>query len=104
MKRDEDNARLKVIWDQPCQFIAFPLRKRIGKVRRVAEVYDSKRGNDRKSYWNRTVDTLGDQLDALGYDEAAINRELQTFTQAVKAELDRMRGAPPTSQNPDGAA
>lgn len=76
----------------------------IGKVRRVAEVYDSKRGNDRKSYWNRTVDTLGDQLDALGYDEAAINRELQTFTQAVKAELDRMRGTPPTSRNPDGAA
>jgi hypothetical protein len=46
-------------WTPPCRIIAFPMAKRVGKVRRVAEVLSAKRGAAATNCWKQMVTTLG---------------------------------------------
>lgn len=89
-----------------CQMIPFPLKARVAKVRRVAEVYQRKDGNDRKAYWRTEVNRLGDHLEALGFDDAQIDCQLEEFKQAVQAEINRryLVGSSSRGDNPKGAA
>ncbi|TIN79746.1 DUF6074 family protein [Mesorhizobium sp.] len=45
-------------WKPPCQVIVFPLAKRMGKVRRVADILAEKHGAAAKSYWKQTILTM----------------------------------------------
>ncbi|OWV87344.1 hypothetical protein ATY75_03270 [Rhizobium sp. N122] len=89
-----------------CQMIPFPLKARVAKVRRVAEVYQRKDGNDRKAYWRSEINRLGDQLEVLGIDEAHIDAQLDEFKRAVQAEINRryLVGSNNKGDNPKGAA
>jgi hypothetical protein len=89
-----------------CQMIPFPLKARTAKVRRVAEVYQRKNGNDRKAYWRSEINRLGDQLDALGIDGDVIDAQLDAFKEAVQGEINRryVFGRPTQGDNPKGAA
>ena len=55
-------------WTPPRKTIAFPLAKRVGKVRRCAEVLDGKHGRDADAYWSRIVRDLACHLEAIGCD------------------------------------
>lgn len=92
-------------WKPECKIIAFPLNKRVGKIRRVAEVWSRKRGGDQKSYWGTQLNTLGRTLERIGYSEEQINAELDLFRDAVSSQISRMRavGIAP-EKDPKGAA
>jgi hypothetical protein len=88
-------------WKPPCQVIAFPLAKRIGKVRRVADILAEKHGAAAKSYWKQTILTMAGQMQRAGVDQDAIGRELRSFHDAVQQELCRRGGH---RQRPGGNA
>lgn len=89
-----------------CQMIPFPLKARVGKVRRVAEVYQKKAGNDRAAYWRSEINRLADQLEALGFDGVEIDDQLGEFKQAVQSEINRryIFGASSQGDSPKGAS
>ncbi|NTF43086.1 DUF6074 family protein [Rhizobium rhizogenes] len=90
-----------------CQMIPFPLKARVGKVRRVAEVYQRKTGNDQAAYWRTEVQRLGDHLAELGFEYDLINSELGEFKRAVQSEIDRRHldgRSGQSGNNPKGAA
>ena len=89
-------------WAPPRTVLVFPLAKRAGKVRRVAEVLACKRGPAAASYWKKTVDTLADQMKRAGLAATTINAELRSFHDAVQAELCR-RSRQPHGQSGDAA-
>lgn len=89
-----------------CRMIPFPLSARVGKVRRVAEVYERKTGNDRESYWRVQVTGMRDALQSAGISPDDVNKELTGFKRAVLSELHR-RSSHDVQQgdgNPRGAA
>lgn len=89
-----------------CQIIPFPLKSRVGKVRRVAEVLRSTPHQPtRDSYWLRTVGQLKDKLESLGLDDKLIREEIGGFRSAVQAyasNIDHIERRAPDA--PDGAA
>jgi len=74
-----------------CEFKVFPLARRVGKVRRVAEVYGRKTGNDATGYWRQQTGQMAESLQDLGVPAEEILRQLDAFKQAVRAELIRSR-------------
>lgn len=93
-------------WEPPCKLIAFPLTARIGKVRRCAEVLETKQGNDATGYWRHQVRLMVDQLEKAGTSPDEINRQIAEFQQAVQNELVRRsyEGQSADNNNPKGAA
>lgn len=55
-----------------CQLIAFPLVRRVGKIRRVAEVLEGKHGAEAAGYWRVQVRNLAEGLAQCGYPEDRI--------------------------------
>ncbi|WP_185928131.1 DUF6074 family protein [Mesorhizobium sp. M6A.T.Ce.TU.016.01.1.1] len=53
-------------WNPPCLVIAFPMAKRVGKVRRVAEVLSVKRGAAATNYWKQVVAPWADRRNVPG--------------------------------------
>ncbi|MDF3216277.1 MULTISPECIES: DUF6074 family protein [Mesorhizobium] len=88
-------------WNPPCMLIAFPMAKRIGKIRRVAEVLSARRGAAATNYWKQMVATMGGQMQRAGFDRDTINRELREFHDAVQRELWLRSGH---GQRPGGSA
>ncbi|MCV3764047.1 DUF6074 family protein [Rhizobium sp. TRM95796] len=77
-------------WKPVCSVVAFPLKKRIGKVRRVAGVFNEKSEKQRLWYWRTQVAQLSDQLQRIGYGEERIEEEIEAFRVAVSRELSMM--------------
>jgi hypothetical protein len=73
----------------PCKLIVFPLRKRVSRVRRVAEVLLRKNGKAADSYWRQVSVALDAQMMRAGIGLDERRRELAAFHQAVQAELQR---------------
>ncbi|WP_430981663.1 DUF6074 family protein [Mesorhizobium ciceri] len=73
----------------PCVVICFPMRRRVGKIRRTAELLLDRRGRAADHYWRQTVAGVVGQLTRAGLTEAAIRTEVQTFSDAVQEELRR---------------
>lgn len=88
-------------WTPPRQVIAFPLARRVGKVRRVAEVLSTKRGGAAVHYWRTTIGTMAGQMERAGIDPDVIRLELRAFHDAVQTELCRLGGH---GQRPGGSA
>ncbi|RVH37649.1 DUF6074 family protein [Sinorhizobium meliloti] len=93
-------------WDPPCKIIAFPLINRVGKIRRCAEVLESKNGRDADGYWRHQIRLLAEQLGRSGCDEAEVRQQIYEFQQAVQNELVRRTFEAPAkgNGNPQGAA
>lgn len=88
-------------WIPPVQVIPFPLAANVGKVRRVAEVLDTKHGKAADAYWGRTVQPMADRLARAGITQAEVDRQIAQFTDAVQQELNRLAFVRPSSRNPD---
>jgi hypothetical protein len=85
------------------EVIIFPLNRRIGKVPHVALLYSRRSGKDADSYWRTTWNRLFQQLRKLGLPHDQAMREMEAFTEAVRAELTRITFFT-NSNRPDGAA
>lgn len=88
-------------WPAPCKVLVFPLDKRVGRVRRVAEKLLQKKGFMADAYWRQTVTTLEGQMVRQGIPEAEIDRQLLAFFDAVRAEIIRLSHS---GKNSGGAA
>ncbi len=93
-------------WQPPCKLIAFPLIKRIGKIRRCAEVLEGKHGKDAEGYWRQQVRYMAEQLERTGCGPDEVRRQVAEFQQAVQCEMVRRsyEGQPIGNHDPRGAA
>ncbi|MDG3577148.1 DUF6074 family protein [Rhizobium sp. YJ-22] len=88
-----------------CQMIPFPLNRRVGKVRRVAEVLMRRAGKEQQAYWKTELNRLCAGLADLGFAEPEIHSQLRSFRAAVEFEIRRQSiSASPAGNNPKGAA
>jgi Family of unknown function (DUF6074) len=73
-------------WYSSPKVIPFPCSRRIGKVRRVAEVLSRKANcpKDATTYWKRIITDLERQMTKAGIDPDRIETELQQFRTACK--------------------
>lgn len=92
-------------WKPVCSVVAFPLERRVGKIRRVAGVFSEKSEKQRLPYWRAQVSQLSDQLERIGYPEKRIEQEIEAFRVAVSRELSMMTYQRLSrANNPKGAA
>lgn len=77
-------------WTPPRKVLAFPLAKRIGRIRSVAEKLSRKHGFMAETYWKQTVSTLRGQMERVGIPDDEIEAELRSFFFAVQEEMTRM--------------
>lgn len=76
-------------WNRPPKVIPFPCSKRVGKIRRVAEVLSKKSDcpKDASIYWNRILSDLERQMAKAGVDPEQIATELQEFKTACRCAM-----------------
>lgn len=91
---------------EACKMFVFPLARRVGKVRRVAEVYQRQQGKAQSSYWRTQTNGMWDQLEELGFTVDQITEQLDGFKTAVQCEINRrhFEGRDQGGNNPRGAA
>lgn len=82
-------------WTPPsAEVIPFPVARRVGKIRRTAQLVDESTDKAARAHWNRTVDDLTRQMARAGIPPEHIEAELRAFSGAVLAELaKRSQGA-----------
>jgi hypothetical protein len=79
-------------WEPPRQVIPFPTRLRTGHARKVAEQLAQARTNrEADSKLTRACQTLKRQMHAAGIPDDEIERQHQTFLQAISVECSRIR-------------
>jgi hypothetical protein len=69
------------------EVIAFPAKNRIADVKRCATMLDRLHGVEANDFWRRECRELAAYLTELGYEDAAMRREVMEFQNAVQAEL-----------------
>jgi hypothetical protein len=74
-----------------CEVKPFPLAQRVGKIRRVAEIYGRKSGKDATGYWRQQITNLGESLAAVGVSPDEVERQLVAFKEAVQSEMARRK-------------
>lgn len=67
--------------------IPFPLERRIGKVRRAAEVLSGKSRRAADVYWRQLLFGMAREMGRAGLSREAIESQLRDFHSAVQAEL-----------------
>ena len=86
-------------WQPPRKVIPFPAAKRAGKIQRVAEVLERKRGRDANHYWRQIAGGMQSQMEKAGIPPDTIADEMRAFFHAVQAEMERRayrdHGTPP---------
>ena len=105
-KQKDTNQMNLFDWVPHRQVLAFPLARRIGKIRRTAEVLERKQGKDADAYWLSQCRALADHLLSLGYSEIEMHQEIIAFQSTVQAELVRRShgGRVAGGNDPRGAA
>lgn len=85
--------RLPVVPWQPtmCHIVPFPAKKRVGKIRRTAEILGGRQGKGADHYWQQVVTGLRSQMKKSGLAPAIIESELRGFADAVFAKLSSSR-------------
>lgn len=76
-------------WRPPCQVVPFPLERRIGKIRRTAEVLGERHGKGADHYWKQVVSGIASQMQRAGVPADVIAFEIRQFSEAVQLELVR---------------
>ncbi|HMF69740.1 MAG TPA: DUF6074 family protein [Phyllobacterium sp.] len=75
----------------PCQIIAFPLTKRVAKVRDVAaKLMEKATDRQAEAYRNQIADTLFRHLERIGVPEDEQDEQVGAFFTAVELELSRL--------------
>ncbi|CAN7248698.1 DUF6074 family protein [Phyllobacterium sp. LjRoot231] len=75
----------------PCQIIAFPLTKRVAKVRDVAaKLMEKATDRQAEAYRNQIADMLFRHLDRIGIPEDEQDEQVGAFFTAVELELSRL--------------
>lgn len=70
------------------QILVFPHKKRLSKIRRVAEVLNSKpTAKAKDSYWQGIIDHLHEQMKKAGIPDNTIDQELASFSNEVQKML-----------------
>lgn len=70
--------------------VAFPIRNRLGDIKRCAAMLDSLHGVEANDFWRNECRALAAKLTALGYDDAAMRHEVMEFQAAVQDQLMAM--------------
>ncbi|MGI6854372.1 DUF6074 family protein [Mesorhizobium sp. 1B3] len=66
-----------------CVVIPFPAAKRVGKIRRTAEVLAEKTGRGADHYWKQVLAGMRSQMVAASLAEEVIEAELRAFADQV---------------------
>ncbi|MEW9837300.1 DUF6074 family protein [Mesorhizobium marinum] len=74
-------------WRPPCQVVVFPLNRRVGKIRRTAELLVVRNGKSAEVYWKQVVSGIASQMHRAGVPADVVAFEIQTFNEAVQREL-----------------
>lgn len=88
----------------PCQIIAFPQAKRIGKVRHIVGKLENQSEKQRHNYWGGTLFELERKLQEIGFPKTVIAAEIKAFTDAVNSEIRRRSARRHASPRPGGDA
>jgi hypothetical protein len=67
--------------------VAFPVRNRLGDIKRCAAMLDSLHGVEANDFWRTECRALAAKLTALGYSDAAMRHEVMEFQSAVQSAL-----------------
>lgn len=87
-------------WRPAVQVIPFPMRHRVGHIRRTAErIQFSRTQREADAYWKRAVDGIIRQMERAGVPDDRIDAEVATFQACVQAEVHRIAHRP---HQPDG--
>ncbi|MFI0847324.1 DUF6074 family protein [Mesorhizobium sp. IMUNJ 23232] len=100
--KDETDLPLFAWTPPPCQIIAFPQAKRIGKVRHVVGKLENQSEKQRHNYWGGTLFELERKLEEIGFPETVIEAEVGAFTDAVNAEIRRRDARRHATPRPGG--
>jgi uncharacterized protein DUF6074 len=74
-----------------CQIIAFPLTKRVAKIRDVAaKLIEKATDRQAEAYRNQIADTLFRHLERIGVPEDEQDEQVGAFFTAVELELSRL--------------
>ncbi|MEN3146141.1 DUF6074 family protein [Neorhizobium sp. IRAMC:178] len=106
MERDCNPSLPLFDWKAPTKVIVFPLTARVGKIRRAAEVLESKRGPDADGYWKAQTRKMSDGLAKCGVASSEIDKHVRAFWLAVDAEMLKRSYERPHGNNdlPGGAS
>lgn len=74
----------------PCVVICFPMRRRVGKIRKTAKTLAGLKGKGADHYWRQTVAGLVGQLTKVGFSEPEIRAHIGAFNDAVQSQLQRV--------------
>lgn len=72
-----------------CLVIPFPAAKRLGKIRRTAEVLAEKSGRGAEHYWKQVIAGMRSQMLAAGLADETIDSELRAFAAQVSGQIAR---------------
>jgi hypothetical protein len=91
-------------WTPPCQIIVFPMKKRVGKIRRTAEILSGKNERAADAYWRQVCTAFLGHLDRLGVSEVDRKAAVRDFFDAVQSELVRLSYSDQQQSRPGGDA
>ena len=78
-------------WASPAaEIIPFPAGKRIGKIRRTAQLVTESTDRAATAHWNRTVADITRQMERAGIPAERVAQELKAYTGAVLTEATRL--------------
>ncbi|CAI2932465.1 protein of unknown function [Aminobacter niigataensis] len=66
-----------------CEVIPFPTSRRVGKIRRTAQVLSEKTGKGADHYWRQVIEGMRSQMRAAALSDEVIDRELEDFASHV---------------------
>ena len=73
--------------NEPCRVVAFPLARRIGRIREVVRKLNGKSRAAGAFYERQVTEGLLTHLDRLGVDEAEQDRQIDSFWVQVNVEV-----------------
>lgn len=78
-------------WNPPvCTVLVFPLSRRVGKIRRTAEVLASKSDKSALQYRATVLEAMHSQMAKAQLSQKTIAFEIAAFEAAVERELNRL--------------
>ena len=86
-------------WRPPCQVVAFPHSRLMGRARRIVSLRATKSSADMNAIWDRQLDELEAALIRAGLPDDEQERQLMAFADLVRSEIVRVDygGARPCS-------
>lgn len=92
-KQEGDMKQYNLLeWRQPVEIIPFPLARRIGRIREVADKLMHKTDRQTEYYISQVTGGLFSQLDRLGVPVDTQDQMVEDFMTAVCQELNRRSG------------